>query len=155
MKVEHTLNMLDQLTFFCIFPFFFTLLLSRHSYFVCKTSIYREFKIKRALTSLYWYNVSDQTSKIPRRQCSWTLYFIYLKSSTSSINKIAGWSTLSADIYRLNSGLMMIPIICILQSLFQLSWKSDSTKFLILILSLNLRNIDQFLQLLSQHFLIR
>ena len=43
-------------------------------------------------------------------QCSWTLYFIYFNLFNTNINKSAGFLTLSADIFLLSNGLLMIPI---------------------------------------------
>ncbi len=54
---------------------------------------------------------SPQTPLSPRRQCSWTLYFIYFYLFNTNINKSAGFLILSADIFPLSSGSSMTPIL--------------------------------------------
>ena len=54
---------------------------------------------------------SPQTPLSTRRQCSWTLYFIYFYLFNTNINKSAGFLILSADIFPLSSGSSMIPIL--------------------------------------------
>lgn len=76
-----------------------------------KTLNLREICKKRALTSLFVYNVSDQTSKIQRRQCSWTLYNTNSLLFNTFTSKTAGSSASSADTSLLNSGLLTIPIL--------------------------------------------
>ena len=54
---------------------------------------------------------SPQTPLSTRRQCSWTLYFIYFYLFNTNINKSAGFLILSADIFPSSSGLSMFPIL--------------------------------------------
>ena len=61
-----------------MFPLYlFPVVSNSTCFFVSKTLIYGRLQIKRALTSLFWYNIRDQTSTNQRRQCSWTLYNKY------------------------------------------------------------------------------
>lgn len=53
----------------------------------------------------------SQTPLSTRRQCSWTLYFIYFNLLNTNINKSAGFLTLSANTFPLSNGLLMIPIL--------------------------------------------
>ena len=79
-----------------------------------------------------------------RSQRSWTLYFIYFNLFNTNINKSAGFLTLSADIFPLSNGLLMIPIHPNTKSsrLMNFLWSLTSARTgLIKISSLTMKNV--------------